>query len=101
MWDGTAERLREAGYKVETEFWPQVVERFKTGKYNVVILDNWYDDFCKEHAAEIKKLDPNCKVLVDVDRRGQSGNDPHFDGEISVSAPLSEIIDTIRSTTLK
>ena len=84
MWDATEQALRNAGHYVETEYWPKVADRFETGKFNIVILDWYSDEYSAEHAAELKRFNPDCKVFMGVDRFGQSEGDPNSDGEIDV-----------------
>lgn len=89
-WIKPFKELREAGHYVEMESWQNLVERFRAGLFNIVVIDYRHDKDCLKHSREIKKLYPNCKIFYDGDFRHVC-NDPNSDGDIDAVKIISEL----------
>lgn len=100
-WDVVADMLRNAGHYVVTTGWSKVMQQFTADTFNIVLLDPWNDLNYRVHSAEIRRMNPNCKVFLLCTLSSKlRHDDPNVDGELLLggSNTLRDLFQAVGST---
>lgn len=89
-------RLRRDGHYAESvTSMSTTIKEFRAGKFNLVLLHPWDDWSSKEKCDEIKRLDPNCKIVLFVSERGMYA-DHNADGQVMLGSGVDELYEWMK-----
>jgi len=70
------------------------IEDFMADDFNLVILHPWEDSMSKQTCEEIKRLKPNCKIILMVTGDCTYDDEPH-DATCELGSPDEELYEVM------